>query len=794
MKPLFRQIASASIVILTLGLASPVQASAPVACTKVLSGAQNGQSALNNLKNNVAAVASLNGKSEAQLRSLLLSDSTFWLDECGFAFYVEPTPKVTSSTTTVSAAPFAYDQTFKLHSKLGSTKTIYLDFTGYTFNNAWNSYFGVSAPYTASGYSQDADFTTFTTAEMDVIQYVWQRVSEDYAPFDVDVTTEEPALGVLERDNVSDNIYGTRAVITADSGMQSKCGCGGVAYVGVFDNTGTSHETYQPAWIFTKGVGTGAKNITEALSHEVGHNLGLSHDGTSTQGYYSGTAGWAPIMGVGYYQGLTQWSKGEYPNANNKEDDYVIIANNGVSFRSDEDSSSPASARALSGSATGIISTPTDTDWYSITPGVSATATFSATVAPVSPNLDLRMDLYLSSDLVNPIATSDPAMVAINSDSIGGLNASLSYAVTAGLTYFVKINGVGFGDPALTGYSDYGSVGSYTLQLSGVDANYAISGASFSPTTTSVPTGYSSGSTTSTLTLTRSGNAGSNPTASLTVNGGNWTLSNLSNVTSSLTSITSTSGAALSLSNSSGSIGLSLDAGSVTGTYTATVTVGTQTLATYSVTVQSPYVISAATASPTLSNVASGYTTGTTSTISLTRSGSSGSNPTVTLSTTGGTWTASNPANVTFNSTPSSFSFTGSITITLLNSTGSFTLTLNSGSGIGIYSANIGSPTILATYSVDVGSLPQPPTGLTCIATKKNAGSCRWDASTTPSLLRYEYRTSTGVTGPWSSWTSNSLSTTLTLNGLRTGTTYYVEVRTVNKYGASSSVGTSFKV
>ena len=24
---------------------------------------------------------------------------------------------------------------------------------------------------------------------------------------------------------------------------------------------------------------------------------------------------WAPIMGVGYYQGLVQWSKGEYPGA-----------------------------------------------------------------------------------------------------------------------------------------------------------------------------------------------------------------------------------------------------------------------------------------------------------------------------------------------------------------------------------------------------------------------------------------------------------------------------------------------
>ena len=47
------------------------------------------------------------------------------------------------------------------------------------------------------------------------------------------------------------------------------------------------------------------KYIVEAASHEAEHDLGLSHDGTSTTGYYpgqgSGAVGWAPIMGVGYY-------------------------------------------------------------------------------------------------------------------------------------------------------------------------------------------------------------------------------------------------------------------------------------------------------------------------------------------------------------------------------------------------------------------------------------------------------------------------------------------------------------
>jgi hypothetical protein len=411
---------------------------------------------------------------------------------------------------------------------------------------------------------------------MDVIQSVWQRVSEDYASFDVNVTTEEPAPGVIERSSLSDNVFGTRAVVSADVGMQTTCGCGGVAYLGVFDFTGTSHANYQPAWVFTKGVGTGAKNITEALSHEVGHNLGLSHDGTATEGYYRGTAGWAPIMGVGYYEGLTQWSRGEYPNANNQENDYSVIANNGVSLRVDEDSNSSITARSLNSSLPGVISSPTDTDWYTFTPGSSGSATISGTVSPVSPNLDLRLDLYASSNLTTPLASSDPSMIDVSTDFVDGLNASITYSVVAGTTYFIKVDGVGFGSL----YSDYGSLGGYTIQISGVNSTpFSISAASASPTSSTVPTTYSSSATQTTITLTRSGTGGANPTTTLTASGGTWSLAGANNVTLSSTSLT-TGSITVTLLNTSGSFTLSLNQAAPVGIYTATL--GTSLL-TYSV-------------------------------------------------------------------------------------------------------------------------------------------------------------------------------------------------------------------
>jgi hypothetical protein len=196
------------------------------------------------------------------------------------------------------------------------------------------------------------------------------------------------------------------------------------------------------------------------------------------------------------------------------------------------------------------------------------------------------MDLYISTNVTTPIATSNPSMVDVSTDIVGGLGASLTYAVTGGSTYFVKIDGVGFGDPALTGYTDYGSLGAYSVQISGIDTSYTVSSATFSPVSAAVATNYSENATATTLTLNRAGTSGANPAASISVNAGTWNLGNATNVNASPTSISSASGSTLTLSATSGSVTISLAAGSPAGTYTATVTFGSQTLATYSVTVQ----------------------------------------------------------------------------------------------------------------------------------------------------------------------------------------------------------------
>ncbi len=124
-------------------------------------------------------------------------------------------------------------------------------------------------------------------------------------------------------------------ITPSDAAHDAICGgCGGVAYLDVFTTVngngggaaGDGYGYMQPAWVFPQKLGNSAKNIAEAVSHEVGHNLGLDHDGNASgQGYDRGHGAWAPIMGVGYDRPIAQWSKGDYAGANNQQDDVAII-------------------------------------------------------------------------------------------------------------------------------------------------------------------------------------------------------------------------------------------------------------------------------------------------------------------------------------------------------------------------------------------------------------------------------------------------------------------------------------
>ena len=414
-------------------------------------GLIRGQAALEELGDRLPDVAVKNRMSAKQLEELLLRDHDIavtaddkLLYTCGFMSEEAAGAEPGSPGSTGSIAP--YNQTFLLHSQPGANKTIYLDFDGeYIVDPSWNN----GDPVDALAYDMDGDPDSFTDAELDNIQRIWARVAEDYIMFDdFNVTTEDPGVEALIKDDEFDNIYGNRVLIT-ETNMGSSAG--GIAYYNSFiwaqDTT---------AWAFTTGVGVGVKNLAEVCSHESGHTLGLYHDGTSGGGrpleYYGGHDNWAPIMGVSYSRAVTQWDKGEYPNSNNLQDDLAAMQAHGFGYRTDDCGDSIGTATALGSlpvtESYGIIETSTDVDVFSFTLTQETDITINAWSDWPQGNLDLDLQLLESdSTLIEQADDSDIGYETVTSTLVAG-------------TYYIRIEGVGG-----TGYSDYASLGQYYITV-----------------------------------------------------------------------------------------------------------------------------------------------------------------------------------------------------------------------------------------------------------------------------------------------------------------------------------------
>ena len=198
--------------------------------------------------------------------------------------------------------------------------TIYLDFDGQYLNGtAWNT----NGPMVLGPSNLNAS----------QMEEVFNRVAEDYRPFNINVTTDSAKYWAAPADKRM------RIIFTVTSDWYGAAG--GVSYMGSFtwgDNT--------PAFVFSALLNYKTKNIAEAASHEAGHTLGLRHQSRYdancikkeeyNTGDGSGEIGWAPIMGVGYYRNLTTWHTGPNPyGCNSEQDDLAIITStdNGFGYR-----------------------------------------------------------------------------------------------------------------------------------------------------------------------------------------------------------------------------------------------------------------------------------------------------------------------------------------------------------------------------------------------------------------------------------------------------------------------------
>ncbi len=407
----------------------------------------------------------------------------------GRTIVVEPPPttpprglRVTSSAPRLvqSAA-----DTFALSSNPGASRTIFLDVDGHDMTGSqWDVEGWPDGVYPA--FDLDGDPGSFSTAERAVIQQVWARVAEDFAPFDVNVTTAAPPESDLTRTSSGDTRFGVRALVVGTARgdlndyIQNSDACGGcvgVAYLDTFDRQlAREHPALTVAGPLISALGDSepalAWQLAETISHEVGHTFSLRHDrGPADKGgeYYEGTEPWSPIMGGGVY-GLTQWSKGEYAgytSAQTNADDLALIAQR-APYRTDDHGNGPGSARALASTATashtGIIHRADDQDAFVLTRSCTGPATISAVPAALGPNLDIELRRVSASGSV--LATSNPPASDSNAwpPVTQGLGASLNLPDVRGTHYFV-VRGGGQGAPANGGWSSYGSVGAYTIQV-----------------------------------------------------------------------------------------------------------------------------------------------------------------------------------------------------------------------------------------------------------------------------------------------------------------------------------------
>jgi hypothetical protein len=346
--------------------------------------------------------------------------------------------------TTQKQVPISNDQMkiapamLNLQSLPGAAGCVMLDFDGYYMaaGNLWNNGNPINAA--PSGVS-DAG-----------ILEQWEVVAEDYRPFNINITTSEAVFNSYPKNRRM------RAVITPTE--TAAPGFGGVAYIGSFN-----WDNDVPCWVFALGNKYGG----EATSHEIGHTFDLQHDGRRTtpdaEGYFGGLEGtpWAPIMGVGYYRPVSQWSKGEYNLANNQQDDLASITNPkfGVGYRVDDHSNSIVNATTLTTNTSGVviqkngvITNEADIDFFTFTTGGGNVVLNINTVSRHG-NLDIQGKVY---------NLNGEQLWSYTNTVAGALNATVSMNIVAG-KYYVSVDGTSAGSAASGGYSAYASIGSYTI-------------------------------------------------------------------------------------------------------------------------------------------------------------------------------------------------------------------------------------------------------------------------------------------------------------------------------------------
>lgn len=366
--------------------------------------------------------------------------------------YPQPLLPAESALATGEAAPTPDLYTLQqLQSNPGSPNVLYINYWGGTYSGeAWNE--GNPIDYTA--FSQDSDHDNFSDNERHDMWLAWAEVAEDYAPFNVNVTTDASVYAATQPNQR------VQIVATTTCDWYESCSAGGVAYVSVFSN---APEIYRTGWAWNRSAGT----LGMTISHESGHQMGLYHDGNAGSEYDSGHGDWGPIMGGPFGKPYVQWSKGEYPDADNTENDLLIIAES-LGANTDDAGDSVASATPLSLPVTGFTGLlrpeglDQDIDVYSFS--IASTKRVHLEIGPPLGILGEHMgtSLSLKARLLDASGATLTSLLPSSPPSSNILNETLQ--LSAG-QYSLVLQASSYDSDWSTGFGEYANGGYYSITI-----------------------------------------------------------------------------------------------------------------------------------------------------------------------------------------------------------------------------------------------------------------------------------------------------------------------------------------
>lgn len=380
-------------------------------------------------------------------------------------------PSDPESFTTATLFPFT--KTFVLHSRPGATKVIYLDFNGHVIKGAlWNTD-QLATSITVPAFDLDGKPSTFNYVEHAMIQKIWKEVSDAFAAFDVDVTTQDPGVENIRYTLKSpvDTNYGTRVCFGGKSSYVPNLIQAGDDPDGILGVTELNSFNFQissvayandcPVLIFSDSIYQkgSAKDVADTAVHELGHAFNLNHsttdDGTTQVEYYAGHNDWASYMGDTMGKSVAQWTNGDYDaNATNTEDDLLEIAKSiplktpddhgdtillattltTTKVKSTERSTLPV--YLYTSSATGLIHNRADKDLFKIEVGEGE---FYVEAIAADPQANLNIGLRLLDSAGNEVLDDN----GYSYSSEDGMNAYIyNVSLDAG-TYYIEVDGVG---------------------------------------------------------------------------------------------------------------------------------------------------------------------------------------------------------------------------------------------------------------------------------------------------------------------------------------------------------------